>query len=372
MEKVVLVNQSTGYLMIDIVNAYVAKYDKVALIAGGIKCNERSLSEKVKVSRIIAYDRSSTVKRLISWIIGTCQIFFLLLLRYRKWRVVYVTNPPMSYLLSLVLRQRFSVIVYDVYPEALQNIGINVDNLLYRIWKRWNRMLFSRADAIYTLSWGMKKLLSEYVSEEKIRVIPNWPASNHLHPIAKKDNPFIVRLGLDKKFIVMYSGNIGYTHKVECIIEVARILRNDSDILFLIIGEGGKKSDIMQLVDHYGLTNCRFLTWQDPSVMPYSLAAADVAVVSLSGNASQVSVPSKTYNLLAVGAPLLCIASHETELYRLVSLYQNGACFDENQIREMANYILELKSQPILQAKLSNNSQIAAREFTYYNAQRYV
>jgi hypothetical protein len=103
MKRVVLVNQSTGYLMIDIANAYAEVYDEVVLLAGSIKVTERELSDKVKVKKIIAYNRSSSIKRLFTWVWGTIQIFNKLLFKYRKQEVVYVTNPPMAYLSSLWL-----------------------------------------------------------------------------------------------------------------------------------------------------------------------------------------------------------------------------------------------------------------------------
>ena len=131
MKKVVLINQSTGYLMVDIVNAYASKYDRVSLMAGSIKVTERSLKDEVEVDKIIAYNRDSSLKRIFTWCWGTIQIFFKLLFNYRGYEIVYVTNPPMCYLLPLLLRHPFSVIVYDIYPDALRNIGIKESNFLY-------------------------------------------------------------------------------------------------------------------------------------------------------------------------------------------------------------------------------------------------
>ncbi|MDO9153323.1 MAG: hypothetical protein Q7U47_06405 [Paludibacter sp.] len=124
MKKVVLVNQSTGYLMIDIANAYTSEYDEVVLMAGSVKTMERELNRNVYVKKIIAYNRNSGIKRLISWLWACLQIFFLLLFKYRHHEIVYFTNPPMAYLSSLFLQNKFSVVIYDTYPDALKNLGI--------------------------------------------------------------------------------------------------------------------------------------------------------------------------------------------------------------------------------------------------------
>ena len=371
-DKIVFINQSTGYLMIDIVNAFASQCKKTALIAGSIKENERSLNPSTKVDKIVEYNRTSIFKRLLTWVWGTIQIYFKLLFKYRGWYVVYVTNPPLSYLLSLCLKNPFSVIVYDIYPDALTNIGIKKTNFLYRKWIKWNNKLFDKADKIFTLSDGMKKQLSSYTDNNKIESIPNWSASTKLHPINKEENIFIKSHNLTDKFIVLYSGNIGITHNVEYIIEVAKKLKNDNDIQFLIIGEGGKKKILENNVTKYGLNNCRFLTWQSVEMMPYSLASADIAVITLNDDTASLSVPSKTYNLLAVGAPLLCIAPKTSELNNLVSEYNNGRCFDKEAIKEMTEYILEVNNNPTLKKELSNNSLKSSKQFTYKNAEQYV
>lgn len=372
MKKVVLINQSTGYLMIDIVNAYADEYDKVSLIAGSVKVMERPLKDMVVVDKIIAYNRKSSIKRLFTWCWGTLQVFFKLLFNYKGYEVVYVTNPPMCYLLALFFKNFFSVIVYDIYPDALRNIGIREGNMLYKCWERWNRRIFSKASKVITLSEGMGKILEKYVDKKRIRVVPNWVASEQFHPIEKNVNPFVQKYSLGDKFIVLYSGNIGYTHNVEYMIEVANFLKEEVDIQFLIIGEGKKKETLKNMVKEYGLSSCLFLTWQEREMLPYSLGAADVAVVTLNDETAQVSVPSKTYNLLAVGVPLLCIASKHSELAGLISCYNNGVCFDKNAIHSMADYILSLKNNLEYYKQLSDNSLNAAKYFTFQNAKKYV
>lgn len=76
MKHLVLINQSTGYLTIDTINAYASKYDEVALVVGKISEAERRLAPKIKSNKIIAYDKSSVIKRILTWIIAFIQIFF--------------------------------------------------------------------------------------------------------------------------------------------------------------------------------------------------------------------------------------------------------------------------------------------------------
>ncbi len=371
MKKVILINQSSNYLMVDIANAFEKHYDEVILMSGRIEFLDVGLNENIKFSKLIKYNRNSNLYRALTWILATIQILFRLLFIYRQHEIVYVTNPPMSYLISLFIHRPFSIIVFDIYPDVLKNFGMDERNFIYKLWAKWNVKLFDASRKVFTLSEGMKKLLSKYVVDAKIMVIPNWSHSNKLRPVPKSENPFVKHHNLDDKFIVLYSGNIGYTHSVEVIIDVAKSLSSVQDIEFLIIGEGGKKKILKQMVSEYGLSNCTFLTWQSSDVLPYSLASADLAVITLNDETAKLSVPSKTYHLMAVGAPLLCIAPYESELNNLVSKYKNGVCFESRQISEISNYILDLKNDPSKRKSLSENSIQASTNFTVSNASLY-
>jgi glycosyltransferase involved in cell wall biosynthesis len=324
------------------------------------------------VSKIVAYDRSSSLKRLFTWGWGTLQIFNRLLFKYRKHEVVYVTNPPMAYLSSLVLKNSFSIIVYDTYPDALSNIGIKKTNWIYKKWSRWNKKLFAKASKIVTLSDGMADCLSNYIERDKITVIPNWASKESFRSIDKKDNPFVKEHGLEDKFTVLYSGNMGFTHNVQVIIEVANRLKDNNHIHFMLIGDGKKKTELQQMAQSYGLENCTFLDWQPVDKLQFSLASADLGVITLNDETALVSVPSKTYNLLAVGAPLLCIVPEASELSCLVNKYKNGAWFQPNQVLEMANYVEELATNKEKKDAMVRNSLEASKNYTFANAKRYL
>ena len=372
MKQLALINQSTSYLTIDIANAYASKYDEVVLIAGRVGDSERKLDASIKVHPICAYNKTSALRRMWTWLIATIQIFFLLLIKFRKHEIVYVTNPPMSYLCSLFLRRPFSVIVYDTYPDALRNIGIKQGHWLYELWSSWNRKLFFRASCVYTLSDGMAEQLTKYVDRSHIKVVPLWPGSDAFAPIEKTENPFVIEHNLQNKFIIMYSGNMGYTHNVDVLIKVAEQLKNHTNIHFLLIGEGKKKEQMMKDVERMQLQNCTFLGYQPFEVLPYSLASADLGVVTLNDETALTSVPSKTFNLLAVGAPLLCIAPKISEIANLVEKFKNGEVYDAHETSEIVSFILELSQNPEKKKMMSEQSLIAAKAYTKDNALMYL
>lgn len=371
-QKIILINQSSGYLTVDIANALADSYSEVVLLCGILKTMDTELSEKIKLGRLIPYNRNSKISRFSTWIWSTLQILWKLLFVYKDYEVLYVSNPPMAYFVSLFIHRPFSVLVFDIYPDALKNIGIAEKNPIYSIWAICNKKIFSSAKYIFTLSEGMKNSLARYVKPEKICIVPNWSYLQNIPKISKDNNPFVKQLGLNNKFVVLYSGNIGYTHNVEVIIHVANLLSQEKDILFLIIGDGAKKPKLQQMVKEYNLDNCLFFDWQPEENVLYSLASADLSIVTVNDVTAMLSVPSKTYNLMAVGSPLLCIANLNSELNKLVSLYNCGSCFDGQNLTEIANYIMCMKKDEKIRDLMSRNSFEASSHFTKHNALRYV
>lgn len=370
-KKLLIVNQSAGYLTIDVANSALQWYSDVAIVYGDIRNLERRLDSRIKVSKINSYNRSSTLKRLLSWTEASLRLLLLLVFKYRDYEVMYYSNPPFSYFVSLFIKRKFSIVVFDVYPDALKTLGINDVNLLYKFWVRVNKKLFKKAAQITTLSEGMKSLIEEYADSNKIYACSPWGGSDKFKRIEPQNNIFVKKYGLENKFVVMYSGNLGQTHPVEKIINMAILTTHISDIVYVIVGEGAKKKLIEGLIKENKLNNVILLSWQPAKLLSHSLSAADIAIITLDENAAKLSVPSKTFNLMAVGAPLLCLVGEDSELAKIVYKYENGYCRLPDDIKSNVNCILELYKNNSKKSELSSNSIVASRSFHYSNSKKY-
>ncbi len=371
-KKIVFVNQSTGYLTIDIINSFAKHFDEVHLIYGNIRVQDVPLDPKVTYSRIVQKSRTSHLTRFLAWFVASVQVFFLLLFRFRKHEIYYVSLPPFAYLGSLFLGNKFSLLMFDVYPDVLKMIRIGPRNPVYWLWAMCNRRLFARAHRIYTIGDALADLMAQYAPREKIHVIPLWTGLANVQPIPKNENPFIREHGLVGKFVVQYSGNIGATHNIEILIEVAKSLRDHTDILFLIIGRGLKVPLVKQLIEKYQLENCKVLPFQPDEMIRYSIAAADISVVLIEDKIADVSIPSKVFNVMAVGSTVLSISPTNSEIDKLTKKHGLGANFEDGQVAEIGKHILHVKNSPELQKQYSENATLAAREYTSANADRYL
>lgn len=367
-KSIVFVNQSSGYLMIDIIHAHLPHYQKVVLLTGFLNPRNKTLAERVEVRMLKPYDRTSTLKRFSSWLTFSRQVYAYLK-KHPESDVYYVSNPPFTVFLAYLLRHRSSFLIYDVYPDVLVHYGVlSGRNPLVKLWKMVNRKVFSRTKKLYTIGDGMKQLLQQYCQPGKVEVVPVWSDNTFLKPLAKTDNPFAREHGLEEQFVVLYSGNIGRTHPVEILLSLADHLR-DLPVKILIIGEGEKKKQLVTMKEKEGLDNVLILPYQPTDVLPYSMACADLGVVTLGEEASNLSVPSKTFNLMSVGAPILAIAGNDSELANLVQKYENGICTTPNKVDEISEFVRKLISDRAFHQGLSERSLEASLNYTPQNAE---
>lgn len=374
-KSILLVNQSSGYLMIDIVNAFVdsEKYDKVELFVGEIHIRPSVPDKSVHIIKTIKYNKSSKFKRLISWTGAFLHLLFVVWFRGRNCELFLVSNPPLTTFVPLFTRKNYSILVYDLYPDTLFSQGvIKKDSCIGKWWIKKNKKVFAKANHVFTISDDMKKTVAQYIEENKISVVYNWAHNEHLMPVDKAGNSFIKAQGLEGKFIVLYSGNMGMTHDIDIIVDVANKLVENSTIHFVFIGEGAKKDLIKKKITENHLHNCSVLPFQPLEVLPYSMGAADIAVVTTDANQTGLSVPSKTYSYLSVGAVLLCLADKKSELGRMVADNNIGVCFNRSEVNEMANFIRDMANDSNKMKELKKNSRELSLDYTPDNAKQYV
>ncbi len=212
----------------------------------------------------------------------------------------------------------------------------------------------------------MKEALTQYVKPDRIIVIPLWTNNSFLRPLPKHENFFIKEHKLDNKFVVLYSGNFGFAHHTDLLLDLAFKCTNDS-VMFVITGGGPAEKSIKQKMQFLGLKNCLILPWQDVNALPYSLSSADLAIVTLSENAAKLGIPSKVFNYMSVGNAVMCISGRDSELWNLVHHYKIGRAFTADQVNEMIDYINELYKNPALLRSYQANSLRASLAHTSEN-----
>jgi colanic acid biosynthesis glycosyl transferase WcaI len=281
--------------------------------------------------------------------------FKLLSLLQKNDLVVAKTDPPLVSVpvgwAAKIKDARLVNWLQDLYPEVASTIGMKTSHPIYRCCRRLrNGALRSAVQNVVIGERMARRLKAEGIASEKIRVIHNWVDGEAIRPIASAANPLRIEWGLQDKFVVGYSGNMGRVHGFEAILEAADRLKERNDIVFLFIGEGSKKTLIAREIKEKKLTNVLFRPYQPASLLSQSLGAADVHLVTLEPQLEGVAVPSKFYGVLAAGRPVMAVGDPDGEVGALVSSQGCGCAVLTGE--GLADKITRLASDSSLRLKM--------------------
>lgn len=324
--------KSTGYILTKLALGLGHKYN-VSVLTKGDKKNYTSKYEKIinitifRIKPIIS-NYHNLFLRIIDSLYFCLGIMRTSLKNINVGDLLFcVTNPPfLGHFVSIIAsikKAKVAIIVHDVYPDLLSAIGLITKNsLLFKIWTFLNKVLYKKAKLIIAISEDMKKLITNrfYSNglEKKVKVIPNWAELEIVKYVNKRDSIAVKEYNLSNKFIVNYSGNFGRPNDMETIIKAAERLKEVDEIIFLFGGDGIKKKNLETEVKKLGLKNIIFLGRYTRIQQTEVLAASDISIISLVKNMKGISFPSRFYNVLAAGRPIIAIVERESELAELI------------------------------------------------------
>lgn len=161
-----------------------------------------------------------------------------------------------------------------------------------------------------------------------------------------KDNEYRSEHSLKGKYVVLYAGNFGVKQGLDILVEVAEILKGNTDIHFLMAGNGAVKTQLVQYVSSKRLKNITFLPPQPFEKLSDLLATADVSIVPQRKEAKDIVLPSKVLNIMASGRPIIATAEPDSELGRIIDDAKCGLLVEPGNAEELSKAILHFKDNP--------------------------
>jgi colanic acid biosynthesis glycosyl transferase WcaI len=237
--------------------------------------------------------------------------------------VIALTSPPLvAFLAALFVRARGGRLIFwvmDLNPDEAVAAGwLRPESLAARLLSWMLRFSLQASARVIALDRFMAARLREKgVEQERIAVIPPWPLGAASSFNAEGRVAFRRKHGLERKFVVMYSGNHSPCHPLSTLMQAAERLRDRPEVVFCFIGGGSRFASVGEFADRRALGNFLLLPYQPLEQLSDSLSAADLHVVVMGDAFVGIVHPSKVYNILSVGIPALYIGpapSHVTEL----------------------------------------------------------
>ena len=267
--------------------------------------------------------------------------------------VVFLSStPPIQGILGAMVKKcckkKFIYCLQDVFPDSLVGAGFTKKGgLFWKIGRMIENFTYRNADKIIVISEEFKRnIMAKGVPKEKIEVIYNWVDEKLIIPIDKADNPFYKMFNLDRnKFRVVYAGNLGNAQNIDVIINSAARLKDNKQVEFVIFGSGGLENNIKKRITTENLQNVRMLPLQPPEKVSCVYSLGDLCIVSCKAGFGGSAMPSKTWNILSTGRPVLANFD-EGELKRLIEENGFGIFTKADDVDGMVNAILEASLHP--------------------------
>jgi colanic acid biosynthesis glycosyl transferase WcaI len=320
--------EATAQLLTELCEALAEEMD-VKVVTGVLHGHEdeprRLRHNGVEIVRVrsTSFERSKILARAANYVTYLGGAFAYAVRDSRPDVVLCMTDPPIIADVALVLARRFRVplvvISQDVFPEIAVQLKRLENPALMSVLRFLVSLYLRRADRVVAIGETMRKRLeAKGAQPERLRVIPNWVDTARLQP-HRDENVWAQMAGLEDKFVVMHSGNVGHAQDLDSLVRAATFLRDLDDLVLLIIGMGARHDELVALAERLEVDQVRFAYYQPRQWLPQSLSAADIHVVGLAPGLAGYVVPSRLYGILAVGRPVIAAADPESETAQVVA-----------------------------------------------------
>lgn len=325
---------STGYYLTQIAEGLTDDFDVKALCgqpnysARGTKAPKRERHKQVEIFRVggTTLDKNVIIFRLINMLTLSFAVFFKAVRHFRKGdKVLVVTTPPslpfITAFASLIKGASYILLIHDNYPEILIAANKTKENsIVANVLNYFNRWLYKYTSKIIVCGRDMFELVTRKTEglDIPVETIQNWAELETVKPFPRAENELLEELKIKDKLVFLYAGNMGYPNDLESIIECADKLKTDERFCFVFLGAGVKRKWLEKQIEEKSLNNVKLLDSRPRSEQNVFLNACDVAIVTLVKKMWGVSMPSRTYNILAAGKPILALTEKNSEIEKVV------------------------------------------------------
>ena len=277
----------------------------------------------IRVHPFPGKSKSNLLRRAIGFagfsaIAGVCTLFAGGI--HRRPAAIISMSPPLTLGLTgwLAARLRFTTAIFniqDVFPDAAIETGAITNKRIISAARWLERVSYQRSDAVVVLSEDLRDNVAAKVSPrhvDKVTVIPNFVDADRIVPMNRM-TPYRRELNIGDEIVVMYAGNVGYSQSLTMLLHAAKHMPG---ITFVINGDGAARAELE--TQAAGLPNIRFAGYQPRDRVGEVLASGDIHVVPLRAGLGAVSVPSKTYSILAAARPVVAAIDPGTEGTRIL------------------------------------------------------
>jgi len=278
----------------------------------------------------------------------------------KRHHISLTYSPPLPLCLAGLLLKKLKktkciVNVQDLVPQSIIDLGLLTNPSLISIFDKLENTVYSHADHITVMSEGNRNhVISIQKNYNKVSVVENWINVPNKH-INHNTNTFRQTYNITEPFIILFGGVLGYSQDLDVIIQAARLTIDRKDILWLIIGDGTQKQHLADLIEEHQLTNIKLLPMMPREEYNEILSASTIGLATLKQSVKTPVIPSKIYNCMAFGKPIICMMDPSGDAPKLVTSCQCGISLKPGDAEALAENTMMLVDEPEVRLELSEN-----------------
>lgn len=345
---------------------------QVTMITGNGNQNILKDGIKVKSTKTKYSQNFSFIRRILSFVHFMIVSTFIGL-KEKGTDVIYATSTPLTIgvpalIVSKLKRKSYIFEVRDVWPDVPIELGVIKSKLLQKILFKFESIIYKNAAHIVVLSEGMKENLhkKKSVPLNKITVITNLSMNNHFDKLETNE-----RIENKDKLVCIHPGTMGIVNGLDFILDVAEQFPND-DIIYLLIGEGNQKNNLIKKVKRNNIKNVIIKDGLPKDEVIKEIKKSDVGIMIVDDyEILQDNSANKFFDYLAAGLPVVINYGGWQKAVLEENKAGKGFMFDDKE--GFYNLLLEFKKNMSLLKEYSRNakhlaeteydSQILARRF---------
>lgn len=283
----------------------------------------------------------------------------------RNSKVLLVTNPALMLLFVSVIAKlkslRVHLLVHDVYPNNLLSAGVlhSKSSMFYKILNYVFKFAYQSATHLIVLGRDMREVIS-MKTNRPISIVENWAQLDLVHPINEAKLDHILPESFHSNLVFMFAGNFGRVQAIPLIIDFIDKLTLDN-VSFVFAGKGYYTDALKQLESRN--SNVLVLGPYRRKDQALILNSCDVALISLSKGMFGLGVPSKTYNILAAGKPILYIGEEDSEVDFLVKQNDLGWTLNDYSFLAFQGVIEKIIKEKGKLSRYSRRTRLFAEEY---------